>query len=68
MDRPEDEMQQGPALGKEKGPFWLTLLSFVAFAFLLVVMVYLGERLENIEEQLSYQLPAMTDTQPASGQ
>ncbi len=56
----DDKTQQGQVVGKQNGPYWLSLLAFMAFAVLLVVMTYVSVRLENIEEQLSRQAPAMS--------
>ncbi len=64
----EDKIPEGHPVGKEKTSFWLTLLPLVAIVVILALMMYLGERLENIEHKLDYQMPAMTGEQPVSGQ
>ncbi len=45
---------------KETSPFVLSALGVVAFLLLLAMMIYLGNRLETIEDQLQFQPPSVT--------
>ncbi len=45
---------------KEKDPYVLSILGVVAFMLLLIMMIYLANRLETIEDQLQFQPPSVT--------
>lgn len=47
--------------GKEQNPWWLAILAPVSFVLLLVMMIYLSNQFETIEEQLSFRPPVIAE-------
>ena len=55
MSSPNPESKQHTT--KIKYPIYLTIFSFGSFVLILILTIYLGNRLETLEEQLEFQPP-----------
>ena len=61
--------KSGPGQGREQGkyPLLLTLLSGLSFVLLLLLLVFLGNKVNTLEDQLGYKAPAAVGSLPHGG-
>ncbi len=59
----EEKSHQAHNKSRHNNPFILTALAVGSFVLLLIMMMYLASRLVNIEDQLSYEAPSITQKQ-----